>query len=397
VLDTQGDASQNLRAGRAGTVFGRQAKRVSPSESANFPLGNLTRVLGGISLCVFALFLAVTAFGQDQLFYETGESIDLKERGFVAAHVKARIEWGTVSGNDEEIIYRPRKKKVLFRDVELKDQKMRFHRAGDYLVEFIRENQTKDIQRIKIVRQTAHDPLSTLFKDIHLYAFRDSFYKTIYHLELRFTPPLKRDLGSLFHVLWQIDGGRYHVLDEELPYFSKIRIFQKSIVLKEFKTYEITASLSLNDGQTFEKRVTIDLQPEFQQSPLLLPDQRGLQFGVNQPIHLTVPEEMPIAALDQYAWVVKAVRRLDCPQEWLEFENAKDPAVRGVLHYICDNGYEEELAKNRDFMLPTQKMSEAEIFFKKPGEYEVDLVLFDAGGKAYSRSSKRLILYDEKN
>lgn len=315
--------------------------------------------------------------------------------------VRGRMEWvGEVRG-DQEIIYRSRLAKVTSRDVAVRSQKLRFYRPGDYLVEFIRADKTKEIQRIKIVRQTAlngNDPMLALFKDFRLYAFQDSFYKTIYHLELRFVPttgppPLKGDVGTMFDISWKIEGGRYHILDDELPYFSKIRIFQKSIILKEFKTYDITAYLNLADGRTFEKKVTIELQPEFEKDSLALSGQSGLQFNTHRPVHFAVQKELPIAG--EYAWTVKAVRQIGCPEQGLEFENVENPATKGVLHYLCDNGYEEELTQDKDFLFSRQGLREVEILFKKPGEYEVDWVGFDAGGRAYSRSSKKLMLYEE--
>lgn len=347
-------------------------------------------------LCFFFFFcLSVAGYGEDHWhhFLSQGESIDLSEKGFISANVKARIEWVTETGRDQEIIYHPRKAKVSRRDVELRDRILHFRRGGEYLVEFIRGDQTKEIQRIKVIpnQDSVMDTFRDPFKDIRLYAFRDAFYKTIFHLELRFVR--NGNLGSqmpfLPHVSWEISGGRHHILDDELPYFSKIRVFQKSVVLKEFGFYEAKAYLNLPDGRILEKSVRIDLHPESQEDPRLQTEGRAVPYTVNQPVFISVQNQYA----GQYAWVVKAVRHYDCPQEWLEFENADDPNVRGVLHYICDNGYQEELVSGKDFMLPKQDAHQAEFLFKRPGEYEIGFLLFDSGGEIYSAGEKRITLY----
>ncbi|MEK7790945.1 MAG: hypothetical protein AAB309_04900, partial [Deltaproteobacteria bacterium] len=313
----------------------------------------------------FFFYLSVVGYGEDRQhhFLSQGESIHLIEMGFVSANVKARIEWVAETRKDQEIIYHPRKKKVSSRDVELRDHLLYFRRPGEYLVEFIREDQTKEIRIIKVVPNqdsgigTFGDP----FKDIHLYAFRDAFYKTIFHLELRFVR--KGDWGSRLppppNVSWEISGGRHHVLDDELPYFSKIRAFQKSVVLKEFGSYEAKAYVSLSDGGVLERSVTINLQPEASNTPLLATDTQLLSFPINKPVRVFVQNSLSNERY-QYAWRVKAVHHPECLQEWLELEDADNFSVRGILHYICDNGYEEELVAERDYLLSKQDIHKAE-------------------------------------
>jgi hypothetical protein len=354
----------------------------------------------------FFFCLCAAGYGDPQLtnqpFYTEGESINLIETGFNSVNVKARIEWIAETGMDQEIIYHPRKKKVSRRDVELKDNILHFHRGGEYLIEFIREDQTKEIRKIKVVSNYDSVMGADPFKDIHLYAFRDAFYKTIFHLELRFRPyenartnVQKGDLGLPLNMSWEISGGRHHILDDALPYFSKIRAFQKSVVLKEFGSYEAKARLNFPDGRILEKSVKIDLRPTSQED--LHFQTEAVSYTLNQPVFISVQNQsrshIQHETPSPYAWVVKTVHRSDCPQEWLEFENADDPNVRGILHYICDNGYQEELVSGKDFMLPSQDDHQAEFLFKRPGEYEIGFLLFDSGGHVYSAGKKRITLF----
>ena len=79
------------------------------------------------------------------------------------------------------------------------------------------ENAIKEVEEDEVLQAKQASP--------HLSLYKDSVYGTLYHA----------DLGELLlaadtSIHWEVQGGRYHMYEEELSFFKELRPLQRPIL-----------------------------------------------------------------------------------------------------------------------------------------------------------------------
>lgn len=212
-------------------------------------------------------------------------------------------------------------------------------------------------------------------EDIHLYAYKDSFYNMIYHVELKLASNF-----PLHNIQWEIKGGRYHIYDDEILLLKNFRPLQKTILFLEKNTYVISATV-FNDtmNTTISKSMEVDV------SRLLFPNKVKMAIESAQ-FELWLKEKINLAAniYDSikedviYQWEVKRLKDVTCP----------DVVEEHGYYHVCEQKYEEEIMEGKDYLLDSKDSQKTAIQFIFPGQYVVYFWLFNTQNQPLSRVAK---------
>ena len=98
------------------------------------------------------------------------------------------------------------------------------------------------LQPEKIIEEVEEEEiLQTQKINPSLVLYKDSFYSTLYHADL------KAFGAAHASIQWEVRGGRYHIYEEELLFFKKLRPLQRTILFLEKTKYDVFVTLYKKD------------------------------------------------------------------------------------------------------------------------------------------------------
>lgn len=337
---------------------------------------------------------------EEDEYYAQGETINATLHGIASLEELGQIF--TECRKEKRDEYRcetvfEQKTKEMKSAVILSNGEIHFKGKGQYLVNLKRIDGKENIVILSIGESKKNDDivfLKELFSKAKLDRYRDSLYATLSHLELK--PVLENYADESLNLLlyptvkinWNVQGGRYHFLDEGLNYFSKLSRLQKSIIFREKKKYEVSVDVLFTDGKKITKALEIDLSkgPFQEMFPTAYLTVDRAQININEPVKIVVDTQN---LQDQQLWQVRKISYPHCPKEIYQLEFERDSRAKLDLDKLCHAVYEEELVKGIDYDSNEQRDG-ATFIFKTPGKYELSLLSVLANGELMNAASKRL-------
>lgn len=217
--------------------------------------------------------------------------------------------------------------------------------------------------------------------------YKDSFYNTLYHADLT-QPSLKK---AAISIQWEVQGGRYHIYEEEMPLFKTLRPFQRTILFLEKNKYTVFVTLIRHGYEQETNHIDIDLSKVMSQTPLkseIEIDKLSALPGEAIKLHAKVENSGSF----HYQWEAKKLQKVKCPS----LEDVLPEVIQSELttiHEICDRSYEETMGEGKDYLLEAgQTADNIEVIFKAPGKYAVYCSEYDDQGEILSKSSRKIIL-----
>ena len=219
----------------------------------------------------------------------------------------------------------------------------------------------------------------------HLNLYKDSVYSTLYHADL------KTSLSANVSLQWEVQGGRYHIYEEELSFFKRLRPLQRTLLFLEKTKYDIFVTLH-HKGQVYEtNHIELDfsgLSPSSVKTELELDKLSPLPGEV---VQLKV-NGSSLKEINREIWEVKRIQKVSCPS----LEDVLESAIQNELSTIseiCDRSYEEPIEEGKEYLLEKGHASnEVHVTFKTLGSYIISVWGYDAQGRLLSKSSRRIIL-----
>ena len=239
------------------------------------------------------------------------------------------------------------------------------------------ENVIEEVEEDEVLQAQQENPRLNLYKD--------SVYGTLYHA----------DLGDLLlaadtSIHWEVQGGRYHIYEEELSFFKELRPLQRTILFLEKTKYDIFVTLNREGENQETNHIELDFSG-FSQSSLkteLEVDKLSPLPGEVMKIHAKID------SLEHFTsrWEIKRLQKVKCPS----LEDILPEAMQNELATIsevCDRSYEEVLVEGKDYLLE-QNVSgvEGEITFKYPGTYAIYFYGYDDHDQLLSKSFRKIVL-----
>ncbi|MBI3018817.1 MAG: hypothetical protein HYY61_02885 [Deltaproteobacteria bacterium] len=240
------------------------------------------------------------------------------------------------------------------------------------------ENAIEEVEEDEVLQAKQEPPRLSLYKD--------SVYSTLYHADLKTS--LSATASSL---QWEVQGGRYHIYEEELSFFKKLRPLQRTILFLEKTKYDVFVTLT-RGGQTQEtNHIELDfsgLSPSSVKTELELDKLSPLP---GEAVQLKV-NNRSLEGFDHGVWEVKRLKKVSCPS----LEDVLADVIQSELMTIselCDRFYEEPLEEGKDYLLEKgQASNEVHVTFKTLGSYTISFWGYDRQGQLLSKSFRRIIL-----
>ncbi|HBQ21581.1 MAG: hypothetical protein A2Z91_02400 [Deltaproteobacteria bacterium GWA2_38_16] len=214
-------------------------------------------------------------------------------------------------------------------------------------------------------------------ENISLASYKDSFYNTLYHVAL------KSDLSSDIEVTWEVSGGRYYILDEEVPELQNKRPTQRTILFLQKNKYEVLAAVILNGEKQILKKTDIDLtrleEPSYDIRADFGVDK--LAFQVGEKVELMGEVEKNQHTFNEneilkYQWEIKKIKPVYCPSGFDSVD-------------ICNKSYEEVAISGEDYHLEKETSIHPSIVFNKEGQYVIYFWVLDEAGNFLAKFSKK--------
>ncbi len=223
-------------------------------------------------------------------------------------------------------------------------------------------------------------------ESLRLVLYKDSVYNTLYHAALE-SSLLAVDTS----IHWEVQGGRYHIYEEELSFFKELRPFQRTILFLEKTKYDVFVTLT-REGQVQETN-HIELDFSGFSSPSLKAELEMDKLSPlpGEAIQLKV-QGLSLEAFHHEIWEVKRLQKVTCPS----LEDVLADVIQSELSTIseiCDRSYEEPLEEGKDYLLEKGRASnEVHVTFKTSGQYTISFWGYDRQGQLLSKSSRKIIL-----
>lgn len=240
------------------------------------------------------------------------------------------------------------------------------------------ENVIEEVEEDEVLQAQQENPRLNLYKD--------SVYGTLYHA----------DLGDLLlaadtSIHWEVQGGRYHIYEEELSFFKELRPLQRTILFLEKTKYDIFVTLNREGENQETNHIELDfsgLSPSSVKTELELDKLSPLPGEV---VQLKV-NGSSLKEINREIWEVKRIQKVSCPS----LEDVLESAIQNELSTIseiCDRSYEEPIEEGKEYLLEKGHASnEVHVTFKTLGSYIISVWGYDAQGRLLSKSSRRIIL-----
>ena len=200
--------------------------------------------------------------------------------------------------------------------------------------------------------------------EFKLVRLHDSQFQSIAHLELRSDQPL-----TVFpeKVEWEVTGGRYHILETELPAISYFQPFQRTVLFKEKVPYHVVVKL-LVKGVWKEVSQEVELMGLEGDSFKPVLDLDKLEARLGEKIKLwgevSNPEE-----ISHVEWEVRRLSKSHCLKAALSLEDSSSIPVRMALERVCGVDMEETLSIGEAYDLISSQFRQGVVQFKTPGKF----------------------------
>ncbi|MBI3016704.1 MAG: hypothetical protein HYY62_01710 [Deltaproteobacteria bacterium] len=239
------------------------------------------------------------------------------------------------------------------------------------------ENAVEEVEEDEVLQAQQENPRLSLYKD--------SVYSTLYHA----------DLGELLlaadtSIHWEVQGGRYHMYEEELSFFKELRPMQRTILFLEKTKYDIFVTFNRGGQGQETNHIELDFSGISQASL-----KTELEIDKLSPLPGEVMKiHAKIDSLEHFTsrWEIKRLQKVKCHS----LEDILPEAMQNELATIsevCDRSYEEVLVEGKDYLLEQKASSvEGEIIFKHPGTYAIYFYGYDTQGQLLSKSFRKIVL-----
>ena len=340
-------------------------------------------------------------FGEKKSF-ALGESLDISGEDVGAITVLSRvgIHCGLKRSHEYSCQLNVENDEEREGILELHQGHLSFKQPGDFLVKVIRRDRSEKIFWLR-VDDRRQRVLQESF-DFRLVNQHDSFYPMLSHFELRAlfdgdVPTSVPGTSPEIEVKWSVEGGRYHILDEELPVISVLRPFQKSVLFRERQRYEVRASVFVEGQKRFEKKTIVDFRNQFWPSDAVrvrLSVERAAA-AVGQWVAMRGEADTNIRDL-HYVWDVRKMDQTHCPEAALAYEETQRLNVSMARLKVCESDYEEQMYLDQDYLLDQQRSDHTVIRFKNPGQYKIILKVHNGNGDELGQSNRKLTVGSER-